>query len=179
MIIQQGFWEFRFIDILNLFSGIIGTIIAVVFTYYLYKRLERYKEKRRVEALFLRMRDFFEHLATSNQEKTRMISGDLPYLRYQREDLFKIGIIIDNVDERCIKGKFKDNNINLNIEITRPIIWILDKYLFAGAELQNLITKQKIEKSKENANLILKEMSDYAKEYYGLKINNKKFFLDT
>lgn len=176
MMIQQGFWEFRFIDILNLFSGIIGTIIAVVFTYYLYKSLEKYKEKRRVKALFLRMKDIFEHLATSDQEKTRMISGDLPYLRYQREDLFKIGVIIDKVDERRIKGQFKNNNINLDIGITRPIIWILDRYLFAGAELQNLLTNQKIDKTKENANIILKEMSDFAKEYYGIKLNDKKLF---
>ncbi len=43
MLLQQEFWEIRFIDILNFFSGIIGTIIAVIFTYFLYKKLDKVK----------------------------------------------------------------------------------------------------------------------------------------
>ncbi len=173
MLLQQEFWELRFIDILNLFSGIIGTVIAVIFTYFLYKKLDKIKEKNRVRALILRFRDILESLMVTDQDKKRFINAELPYLKHQGDDLIKIGVIVDDKDERRIEGNIRDNNVDLKVKSTIPILWILDKYLIAGAEIQNLITKQNLEKNKENANSILKEMKDFAKEYYGIKLSVK------
>ena len=173
MLLQQEFWEIRFTDILNFFSGIIGTVIAVIFTYFLYKKLDKIKEKKRVRALFLRIRDIFESLVVTDQEKKRVISAILPYLRHQGDDLIKVGVIVDNKDDRRINGKIRDDNVDLKVKNTIPILWILDKYLIGGTEIQNLITNQKLEKNKQNANSILKQMKDFAKEYYGIKLSVK------
>jgi len=178
MLLQQEFWEIKFIDILNFFTGIIGAVIAVIFTYFLYKKLDKIKEKNRVRALFLRIRDILESLMVTDQERKRFFNAELPYLRHQGDELIKVGVIVDNIDERRIKGNIRDNNIDLKVKSTIPILWILDKYLIAGAEIQNLITKQNIEKNKENANSILKEMRDFAKEYHGIKLNDKDSTLD-
>lgn len=173
MQLPEDFWEFRFIDILILISGIIGAIIAVILTYYLYKALDKYKDNKKVKSLFLRMVDVFGAFLYRGTNKKKFMNAELPYLREQGEDLIKIGVIIGNKNDKRIKGSINGQSVDLKIKDDMPLIYILDKYLIGGAAIQNLITHENIEINFDNVNTILEEMRSFAKKYYRISLNKK------
>ena len=173
MLLQDNFWEFRFIDILTMTSGIIGALIAVILTYYLYKTLDKYKEKERIKALFLRMKDVFGAFLYRGTSKKKFMNAELPYLRDQGNDLIKIGVIIGSKNSKKIRGSIDGKLINLRIKDELPLIYLLDQYLIGGEEIQNLIAPEKFDINIDNINSILEEMRTFAKKYYSINLKKK------
>ncbi len=148
--ILQDFWGLSIWDII-VFS--VSIILFIASKYY-----DKYKEKKQVKFLFLRIKKLFE--STLNKDSKEKILAELPYLRTEIKNLIKIGVI------PLIRESTK-----------RTVLHIVDKYIFTGVELI-LMNNQRVEINKENMERILQEMINSANKDFKIKLRKKLSIFD-
>lgn len=177
MIISEHFWEVRFVDFIPLIIAIVSPILI----YWIYKKLDKYKEKAKLKAIFIRIKRMLENYLPEKKERKErdFFEAHLPFLRTQGEHLIKIGITIGHTSDRDIKGKIVSSkstskeifNIDIKSKSRIPTLYIVDKYILGGVTIQ--VIGKKFEINQDNINIILKEMRQYSKKYYGFKFKEK------
>ncbi len=148
--IFQDFWNLSFWDLVVLGISI---FIPIIINKMLDKKKEKNEEKKEIKPLFLRIKKLFETILKNNPEE--QFIADLPYLLTQTENLIKIGVI----------PKISESK-------RRTALHIVNEYIFIGVELI-LMNNQRLEMSKENFEIVLQKMINYAKEYYEIKLSKK------
>lgn len=140
----QGFWSISITDIL--------VIVGTIFIFIASKYYDKYKEKKEVKFLFLRIKKLFESIVQKGNSKEQYFA-DLPYLKTVSVNLIKLGVV------PVIREK-------------RTILQIVYKYISTGIELKTM-NNERLDLNKQNFEIILKEMLDFAEENFKININKK------
>ncbi len=182
MIFSENFWDVRLVD----FFPLITAIISPILIYWIYKKLDKSKEKARLKALFIRIRRMLENFLPDKRDKVDkpFFEAHLPFLSTQKKHLIKIGVVMGHTTDEKIKGYIVSKStsretrleVDLKTELKIPTIYIVDKYIVGGATIQ--VLGKKFDINQENINKILNEMRKYSKKYYGFKFKNKDTTID-
>jgi len=182
MIFSENFWDVRLVDLFPLTTAIISPILI----YWIYKKLDKSKEKTRLKALFIRIRRMLENFLPDRRDRLDkpFFEAHLPFLSTQRKHLIKIGVVMGHTTDEKIKGNIVPKSttretkfeVDLKTELKIPTIYIVDKYIMGGATIQ--VIGKKFDINQENINKILNEMRIYSKKYYGYKFKNKDTIID-
>lgn len=143
--IFQDFWTISFWDIVIISVSI---ILFIASKYY-----DKYREKKHVKFLFLRIKKLFKILLKEDTEEKFL--ADLPYLKTEIKNLIKIGVI----------PRIREST-------ERTVLYIVDKYIFTGVELI-LMNNQRLQINKENFEMILQEMINSANNDFKIKLSEK------
>ena len=66
MLISKTFWEVRFVDFIPLITAIVSPILI----YWIYKKLDKYKEKAKLKAIFIRIKRMLENFLPEKKERS-------------------------------------------------------------------------------------------------------------
>jgi len=143
--IFQDFWTISFWDIVILSVSI---ILFIASKYY-----DKYREKKHVKFLFLRIKKLFKTVLKKDTEEKFL--ADLPFLKTELKNLIKIGVIP-----------------RIGESTQRTVLNIVDKYIFTGIELI-LMDNQRLQISKENFEMILHAMINFANINFKIKLSEK------
>lgn len=169
----EAFWEIRFVDFIPIISAILSPLII----YWVYKKLNKIQEIKRIEAIFIRFKKYLESSLPENKNNVaiRLAFNESSFLKSQIEYLVKIGLVLIHTDNISIGGSISDDFIKLSLEPESPVFIILDKYMFTGEVLSRLNKgdEKHIDASKEEYEKVLEEMIVFSKNYFRIKINKK------
>lgn len=155
-------WE---VNIIN----ICVSILSVILIFIVYRLLDKRRERKQLETIFIRIKN----IISNYWQKVSLISLNFPYLKFQKENLGKLGLILN--EKKKFEGFLlrialdEEPNVNINILEKVESINILDKY-FLKENFIYEIEQSKELKNKEEFERILSEIKNYTKRNYNIKI---------
>ncbi|MBA7524164.1 hypothetical protein ES705_16301 [subsurface metagenome] len=145
------------------------SILTVFLIFIVYRLLDKQRERKQLETIFIRVKN----IISSFYESRDSISLGFPYLRFQKENLGKLGIILN--DFQIYDGFLTQAMLSEtpNVKITKrhyvESLNIVDKFFIKENKIYN-IDKNNIISEKEEFENILNQIKIYTKENYNIKI---------
>lgn len=145
------------------------SILTVFLIFIVYRLLDKRRERKQLETIYIRVKNIISNFYKSKSS----ISLGFPYLRFQKENLGKLGIILN--DFQTYEGFLTQSILSEtpNVEITKKhyveSLNIVDKFFIKENKIYNIEKKNLVDEKEEFEDL-LNQIKIYTKENYKIKI---------